>query len=70
MIKLRKSVTIALCLVCLISISVFSGLTIYSYENDGGAKLEVATPKMTFLDNGRPYAMRPIIKPVDNGRPY
>lgn len=68
--KLKKNVAVAVCIVCLITISFFSGLLIGNLEYDNTDIPEDDQPITHPLDNGRPYRKAPIIIPVDNGRPY
>jgi hypothetical protein len=68
--KLKKTVTIAIGIACLIAFSFFCGLItneLVCYSNN---QPEIEKSETALLDNGRPYALPPTIKPIDNGRPY
>lgn len=56
-------------MVCLVSISFFSGFFIGNLYSSNEDKPEVEQSSINPLDNGRPYGKATVI-PIDNGRPY
>ena len=68
--RMRKNAMVAVCIVCLVAVSFFSGLLISTLSYDNKDKPQTEQSRTTPLDNGRPYRKAPIIIPIDNGRPY
>jgi hypothetical protein len=69
---LKKSYSLAICIVLLISVSFFCGLFINALEHavDDNPDLEVDKFEIKSLENGKPLAKPTTIRPIDNGRPY
>lgn len=67
---MKKKCSVAICLVFLISVSIFCGLFINALEHAADDKLEVDKFEIKSLENGKPLAKASTIRPIDNGRPY
>jgi len=67
---LKKSISVAICLVCLISLSFFCGLLINDLDYAVDDKPDVEKIEIKSLENGKPLAESSTIRPIDNGRPY